>query len=118
MAKALIQRELKRNRVDVRAIEQQTYSIYNNDPNDFLVNGMLELLDQYQRLEIALKLSRGRRKKAEQGGYQAVARRSVITLQRDKRYCILTPNRRIRSDVYSNSDTNSPYGNLNKLRAN
>jgi DNA invertase Pin-like site-specific DNA recombinase len=30
---------------------------------------MLELLDQYQRLEIALKLGRGRRKKAEQGGY-------------------------------------------------
>ena len=69
MAKVLIQRELKRYRVDVRAIEQQTYSIYNDDPNDFLVNGMLELLDQYQRLEIALKLSRGRRKKAEQGGY-------------------------------------------------
>lgn len=69
MAKVLIQRKLKRHRVDVRAIEQQTYSIYNDDPNDFLVNGMLELLDQYQRLEIALKLSRGRRKKAEQGGY-------------------------------------------------
>jgi len=30
---------------------------------------MLELLDQYQRLEIALKLSRGRKKKAEHGGY-------------------------------------------------
>ena len=30
---------------------------------------MLELLDQYQRLEIALKLSRGRKKKAERGGY-------------------------------------------------
>ncbi|PWI58285.1 hypothetical protein BM613_03410 [Sulfoacidibacillus thermotolerans] len=59
MAKVLIQRELKRYHVDVRAIEQQTYSIYNDDPNDFLVNGMLELLDQYQRLEIALKLSRG-----------------------------------------------------------
>lgn len=29
----------------------------------------MELLDQYQRLEIALKLSRGRRKKAQQGGY-------------------------------------------------
>ncbi len=69
MAKVLIQRELKRYRVDVRAIEQQTYSIYNYDPNDFLVNGMLELLDQYQRIEIALKLSSSRRKKAEQGGY-------------------------------------------------
>ena len=78
MAKVLIQRALKRYRVDVRAIEQQTYSIYNYDPNDFLVNGMLELLDQYQRLEIALKLSRGRRKKAEQGGMQVVARHSDI----------------------------------------
>jgi DNA invertase Pin-like site-specific DNA recombinase len=69
MAKVLIQRELKRNQVDVKSIEQLNYSIFNHDPNDFLVNGMLELLDQYQRLEIALKLGRGRRKKAEQGGY-------------------------------------------------
>ncbi|ACO29478.1 recombinase family protein [Bacillus cereus] len=69
MAKVLIQRELKKHKVDVKAIEQPNYSIYTHDPNDFLVNGMLELLDQYQRLEIALKLSRGRKKKAEQGGY-------------------------------------------------
>ncbi|SDO04961.1 Site-specific DNA recombinase related to the DNA invertase Pin [Paenibacillus sp. yr247] len=69
MAKVLIQRELKRHKVDVKAIEQPNYSIYAHDPNDFLVNGMLELLDQYQRLEIAMKLSRGRKKKAEQGGY-------------------------------------------------
>ncbi|PER51663.1 recombinase family protein [Bacillus thuringiensis] len=69
MAKVLIQRELKKHGVGVKAIEQPNYSIYTHDPNDFLVNGMLELLDQYQRLEIALKLSRGRKKKAEQGGY-------------------------------------------------
>lgn len=69
MVKVLIQRELKRYKVDVRAIEQPTYSIYAHDPSDFLINGMMELLDQYQRLEIALKLGRGRRKKAQQGGY-------------------------------------------------
>lgn len=69
MAKVLIQRELKRHKVDVTAIEQLNYSIYVHDPNDFLVNGMLELLDGYQRLEIAMKLMRGRKKKAEQGGY-------------------------------------------------
>lgn len=69
MAKVLIQWQLKQNQVDVKATEQPNYSIYTYDPNDFLVNGMLELLDQYQRLEIALKLGRGRRKKAEQGGY-------------------------------------------------
>jgi len=72
MAKVLIQRELKRHKVDVKAIEQPNYSIYAHDPNDILVNGMLELLDQYQRLEIALKLSRGRKKKAQQGGYAGV----------------------------------------------
>ncbi|WP_055107065.1 recombinase family protein [Paenibacillus ihumii] len=69
IVKVLIQRELKRHKVDVKAVEQPQYSIYAHDPNDFLVNGMMELLDQYQRLEIALKLSRGRRKKAQEGGY-------------------------------------------------
>lgn len=67
MAKVLIQRELKKHEVYVKAIEQPNYSIYTHDPNDFLVNGMLELLDQYRCLEIVLKLSRGRKKKAEQG---------------------------------------------------
>ncbi|SCC23512.1 Protein of unknown function [Bacillus mycoides] len=47
MEKVLIQRELKKHVVDVKAIEQQNYSIYTHDPNDFLVNGMLELLEQY-----------------------------------------------------------------------
>ncbi|MDF2648457.1 MAG: Resolvase domain [Paenibacillus sp.] len=69
MVKVLIQRELKRQQVEVKSIEQPNYSMYAHEPNDFLVNGMLELLDQFQRLEIALKLSRGRKKKAEQGGY-------------------------------------------------
>ena len=69
LVKVLVQRELKRHNVDVTAIEQPNYSIYVHDPNDFLINGMMELLDQYQRLEIALKLGKGRRKKAQQGGY-------------------------------------------------
>ncbi|WP_026478322.1 recombinase family protein, partial [Alkaliphilus transvaalensis] len=50
LVKVLIQRELRAVGVDIKAIEQETYSIYTNDPSDFLVNGMMELLDQYQRL--------------------------------------------------------------------
>ena len=69
LVKVLIHRELKRNNAEIRSIEQPSYSIYTKDPTDILVNGMLELLDQYQRLEIALKLGRGRKKKAHQGGY-------------------------------------------------
>ncbi len=75
MVKVLIHRELKKYQVDITSIEQPSYSIYTHDPNDFLVNGMLELLDQYQRLEIALKLGRGRNRKAKQGGYGGGRRR-------------------------------------------
>jgi site-specific DNA recombinase len=69
IVKVLVHREFKKHGVDVRSIEQPTYSIHKKDPNDFLINGLMELLDQYQRLEIALKLGRGRNQKAQQGGY-------------------------------------------------
>jgi DNA invertase Pin-like site-specific DNA recombinase len=65
--KVLVHREFKRINADVLSIEQPTYSIYSKDPNDFLINGMMELLDQYERMSIALKLSKGRRTKAKQG---------------------------------------------------
>ncbi|MEC2077050.1 recombinase family protein [Metabacillus fastidiosus] len=69
IVKVLVHRELKKYGVDIRSIEQPQYSIHKKDPSDFLINGLMELLDQYQRLEIALKLGRGRNKKAQQGGY-------------------------------------------------
>lgn len=69
IVKVSVHRELKRYGVDVKSIEQPTYSIYRKDPSDFLINGLMELLDHYQRLEIALKLGHGRMKKAQQGGY-------------------------------------------------
>ena len=69
MVKVLIHRELKKHGVDIKAVDRPTYSIYNTNPNDMLINGMLELLDSYERLEIALKLKRGRLQKAKGGGY-------------------------------------------------
>lgn len=67
IVKVLIQKELKKVNADVISIEQPTYSIYTKDPNDFLINGMMELLDQYDRMAISLKLAKGRRTKAKQG---------------------------------------------------
>jgi len=69
IVKVLVHREFKKYGVDVKSIEQPTYSIYKKDPSNFLINGLMELLDAYQRLEISMKLSRGRNKKAQQGGY-------------------------------------------------
>lgn len=65
--KVLVHRELKKFGADVISIEQPTYSIYTKDPNDFLINGMMELLDQYERMSISMKLSKGRRTKAKSG---------------------------------------------------
>ncbi|NFN46905.1 recombinase family protein [Clostridium botulinum] len=65
--KVLIRRELAKSNADVISIEQPTYSIYTKDPNDFLINGMMELLDQYDRMSISLKLAKGRRTKAKGG---------------------------------------------------
>jgi DNA invertase Pin-like site-specific DNA recombinase len=63
----IIQRALTQSNADVISIEQPSYSLYINDPNDFLLNGMLELLDQYERLSINLKLAKGRKTKARAG---------------------------------------------------
>jgi site-specific DNA recombinase len=65
IVKVLVHREFKKYGVDVKSIEQPTYSIYKKDPSDFLINGLMELLDAYQRLEISMKLSRGPNKKAQ-----------------------------------------------------
>lgn len=69
MVKMIVHRELKKYKVDIKSIDVPTYSIYSNDPTDVLINGVMEVLDQYERLEIARKLKRGRMKKAEGGGY-------------------------------------------------
>lgn len=65
--KVLIHHSLKRAGADIISIEQPNYTIYNTDPTAFLFNGMMELLDQYSRLEINMKLAKGRRTKARKG---------------------------------------------------
>jgi site-specific DNA recombinase len=70
LVKVLIHREFKKSAIDIRSIEQPNYSIYKTDPpSDFLINGLMELLDMYQRLEITMKLGKGKRKKVMQGEY-------------------------------------------------
>ena len=69
MVKAIIQRDLKKIGADVKAIDRPNYSIYDKDPTSILINGMMELLDMYERLEIAKRLRRGRKAKASKGGY-------------------------------------------------
>lgn len=65
--KVMIHHTLKQIGCDIISIEQPTYSVYSKDPNDFLFNGMMELLDQYDRMLVTQKLSKGRKARAKTG---------------------------------------------------
>ena len=67
MTKVLIRRELMKKKAQLVSIEQPQYDLYTINPNDSLVSGMMELLDEWERLTIALKLARGRTVKAKGG---------------------------------------------------
>lgn len=65
--KVMVHHEMKKCGADIISVEQKTYSIYSKDPNDFLFNGMMELLDQYERMAISMKLAKGRKARAKTG---------------------------------------------------
>ena len=64
---ALITREFKKHNVDVISIEQPTYSINSKDPSNILINGIMNLLDQYEHMTINIKLAKGRLTKVRSG---------------------------------------------------
>lgn len=69
--KVLIRRELMRKGCKVLSVQQPQYDLYATNPNDRLVSGLMELLDEWERLSIALKLARGRTMKAKGGNKPA-----------------------------------------------
>ena len=55
LTRVLVQRELTKAGKDVRAVDNPQYTLYADTPEGFLINGMMELLDSYERLSITLK---------------------------------------------------------------
>ncbi len=82
IVKVLIRREIEKVNADIISIEQPTYSIYSKDPNGFLMNGIFELLDQYERMSISLKLAKGRRTKAK-CGTKGVGKCPYVVIKKD-----------------------------------
>ncbi len=66
----LIRKSFVSQGLDVKSINQPTYSFHSeNDPSEFLVNSLLESLSHYDRLVITNKLRLGRNQKASEGRY-------------------------------------------------
>ena len=63
----MVKRELKKAGKKVIFTDNPSYDIEENDPSQFLINSMMELLDTYERMAITLRLSKSRRNKARGG---------------------------------------------------
>lgn len=66
-AKVIIRRELLKRHARVISVEQPNYDINATNPNDRFMSGIMELMDEWERLTIALKLAKGRTAKAKNG---------------------------------------------------
>ena len=93
MTKVLIRRELIKRGAKIISVEQPKYDLYTKDPNEYLINSMMEIIDCYDRMSIALKLSRGRSVKAHKGdkpagicpfGYQYADDKKSVTINQDE----------------------------------
>lgn len=93
MTKAIIRRELMKREARVVSVEQPKYDLYSRDPNDYLINAIMEALDVYERMSISLKLARGRTVKARNGdkpagiapfGYQYSSDKKHVEINQDE----------------------------------
>lgn len=66
-AKVIIRRELLKRHAHVIAVENQRFDLYAKNPNDRFMDGIMELMDEWERLTIAMKLAKGRTSKAKNG---------------------------------------------------
>ena len=66
-AKVLIRRELMKHDIKVISVDQPDYDLYTKDPVEMLMNGIMEILDEYEKMTIAIKLARGRVARAKTG---------------------------------------------------
>lgn len=66
-AKVLICKSVRNCKGEIVSIEQPRYSLYSKDPQEFLFNSMMEILDQYDRMIINKRLTNGKTTKAKGG---------------------------------------------------
>lgn len=70
-AKVIIRRELMKHHARVVSVENERFDLYAKNPNDRFMDGIMELMDEWERLTIALKLAKGRTAKARTGAKPA-----------------------------------------------
>ena len=88
-AQATVMKAVMQAKANIKSIDEPSFDIYlfQKDPENFMITGMMGMLDQWERMTIARKLARGRTSKAYKGdkpagicpyGYQYAADKKSI----------------------------------------
>ena len=91
MTRAIVRREIIKCNANVFSIEQPTYDIRYKNPSEYLINAIMEALDVYERMTIAMKLARGRATKAHYGDKPAGVCPYGYQYSHDKKSVIINP---------------------------
>ena len=90
-AKVIIRRELMKHRARVIAVENPRFDLYAKNPNDRFMDGIMELMDEWERLTIAMKLAKGRTAKAKNGDKPAGVAPFGYRYTSDKKHVEIDP---------------------------
>ena len=90
-AKVIIRRELMKHHARVVSIENERFDLYAKNPNDRFMDGIMELMDEWERLTIALKLAKGRTAKAKNGDKPAGVAPYGYRYTQDKKHIEVNP---------------------------
>ena len=63
-----ITREFKKRKITLVSIQEPTYDLYTRNPNEMLINSIMDILDAYERVAIIAKLQNARQHKAMKTG--------------------------------------------------
>lgn len=88
-AKVLIRRELLKKKARVISIENPRFDLYAKNPNDRFMDGIMELMDEWERLTIAMKLAKGRTTKAKGGDKPAGATPYGYRYSEDRKHVVI-----------------------------
>lgn len=68
-AQATVMKAVTQAKANIKSIDEPNFDIYKyqKDPENFMICGMMGMLDQWERMTIARKLARGRTSKANKG---------------------------------------------------
>lgn len=68
-AQATVMKAVMQAKANIISIDEPSFDIYRfqKDPENFMITGMMGMLDQWERMTIARKLARGRTSKANKG---------------------------------------------------